>query len=206
MVWPFGLSAAMTATNPLVAQTLALYVNRTPGESWIGTHDRAWIACDWLKRNGDFLPAVAPPLMREHRLYQADWLLRFYQFQVSELAYGDDGNLDLEIDPKLAWALANRHVFPLDVNKASKELLLRIPGVGVRSVERILQARKFRRLKLHDLRLMRLSLPKVAPFVLTADRNPGAAQLDSLDLRTKVIQPVQLSFFDAGVSAKTGEV
>ncbi len=141
------------------------------------------------------LPQSAPPLMREHRLYQADWLLRFYEFKVEELAYADGGNLDLEIDPKLAWALQNRHLFPLDINKASRGLLLRIPGVGVKSVDRILQARKFRRLRLDDLKLMNVSLTKVTPFVMTADNNPGTRLLDTVDLRARVVQPVQLSLF-----------
>ena len=139
-------------------------------------------------------------------MYQADWLLRFYDFKVEELAYKPDGNLDLEIDPKLAWALANRHCFPIDINKAPKEMLLRIPGVGVRNVERILQARKFRKLRLFDLQTMRVSLKKVGPFLITADKNPGLAQLDSLDLRAKVVAPQQLSLFDAATSAITGEV
>lgn len=152
------------------------------------------------------LPQTAPPLVREHRLYQADWLLRFYQFSVDELAYKADGNLDLEIDPKLAWALANRHCFPVDINSAPKETLLRIPGVGVRNVERILQARKFRKLRLHDLKAMRLSLKKVTPFLITADKNSRLGLLEKVDLRASVSSPQQLSLFDAAVSAQTGEV
>ena len=86
------------------------------------------------------LPLIAPPLVREHRLYQADWLLRFYGFQSRTSSQRRTRpNLDLAIDPKLAWALRNRHVFPLDLNKAPRELLLRVPGVGTKSVERILQ-------------------------------------------------------------------
>jgi predicted DNA-binding helix-hairpin-helix protein len=80
------------------------------------------------------LPPSQPPLLREHRLYQADWLLRFYHFKPDELTVGDDRNLTLDIDPKLAWALAHRGQFPVDVNRADRELLLRIPGVGARSV------------------------------------------------------------------------
>ena len=89
------------------------------------------------------LPLVQPPLLREHRLYQADWLLRFYGFSAEEIASATDGgHLDLELDPKLAWALRHRGLFPLDVNRAARELLLRVPGFGTRTVERILAARR----------------------------------------------------------------
>jgi putative DNA modification/repair radical SAM protein len=118
------------------------------------------------------LPPRAAPLLREHRLYQADWLLRFYGFDHEELATGDDGNMPLEMDPKLAWALAHRAAFPVDINTAERERLLRIPGLGVKSVGRILIARRHRRLRLDDLARLRLSLPKIAPFIVTADHRP----------------------------------
>jgi putative DNA modification/repair radical SAM protein len=118
------------------------------------------------------LPPRAAPLLREHRLYQADWLLRFYGFTDDELATGDDGNMPLEMDPKLAWALAHREQFPVDVNTADRERLLRIPGLGVKSVGRILIARRHRRLRLDDLARLRLSLPKLSPFIITADHRP----------------------------------
>ena len=118
------------------------------------------------------LPPRAAPLVREHRLYQADWPLRFYGFTDDELATGDDGNMPLEMDPKLAWALAHRERFPVDVNAAPREALLRVPGLGVKSVERIIVARRHRRLRLDDLVRLRLSLPKVMPFLVTADHVP----------------------------------
>ncbi len=118
------------------------------------------------------LPPRAAPLLREHRLYQADWLLRFYGFTDDELATGDDGNMPLEMDPKLAWALAHRAQFPVDVNTADRERLLRVPGLGVKSVGRILIARRHRRLRLDDLARLRLSLPKLSPFIVTADHRP----------------------------------
>ncbi len=118
------------------------------------------------------LPPRAAPLLREHRLYQADWLLRFYGFTDDELATGDDGNMPLEMDPKLAWALAHRAQFPVDINTAARERLLRIPGLGVKSVDRILIARRHRRLRLDDLARLRLSLPKLSPFIVTADHRP----------------------------------
>ena len=89
------------------------------------------------------LPPQAPPLMREHRLYQADWLMRFYGYGAGEIAAASrHGMLDLEIDPKLAWALANRQQFPVDLNRAPRSLLLRVPGLGTQTVERLLAARR----------------------------------------------------------------
>lgn len=120
------------------------------------------------------LPPRAAPLLREHRLYQADWLLRFYGFAAPELTTDAAGNLSLEMDPKLAWALVNRDRFPLDVNRASREELLRVPGLGTKSVDRILSARRHRRLRLDDLARLRLSIGKIAPFVVTPDHRPRA--------------------------------
>jgi putative DNA modification/repair radical SAM protein len=119
------------------------------------------------------LPLVAPPLMREHRLYQADWLIRFYGFQANELTTSVEQDLDLAMDPKLSWALRNRHVFPIDLNKAARELLWRVPALGTKSVERILRVRRWHRLRLHDLIRMRLSIRKLMPFVVVDDHFPG---------------------------------
>jgi putative DNA modification/repair radical SAM protein len=127
------------------------------------------------------LPPRAAPLVREHRLYQADWMLRFYGFAAGELRTEADGNLPLEMDPKLAWALAHREAFPVDVNRAPREALLRVPGLGTRNTERILLARRHRRLRCADLARLRLSLPKLLPFVVTADHVPRG--LDSPHLR-----------------------
>jgi putative DNA modification/repair radical SAM protein len=119
------------------------------------------------------LPPKAAPLVREHRLYQADWLLRFYGFSVDELATDAAGNMSLDIDPKLAWALQNRGLFPVDLNKAAREMLLRVPGLGVKSAGRVIQARRHRRLRLDDLSRLRLPIAKLRPFVVTADYHPG---------------------------------
>lgn len=129
------------------------------------------------------LPVKPPPLVREHRLYQADWLLRFYGFDVGELLPREDPNLDLELDPKLAWALRHRALFPVDVNRAPRELLWRVPGLGTVNVERILSARRYARLTLADLQRMRVNLKKVMPFILAADHRPRVALLESADLR-----------------------
>lgn len=143
------------------------------------------------------LPLKAPPLVREHRLYQADWLLRFYGFEVDEIVTGKDGMLDLEVDPKTAWALQHRAQFPVDLNRASKAMLLRVPGLGVTSVARILAARRVRAIRYEDLTRLRLSLKKVLPFVLLPDYHPGRS-LDDHQLKQRLQQIIpqqQLGLF-----------
>ena len=127
------------------------------------------------------LPPTPAPLLREHRLYQADWLLRFYGFSVDELATDAAGNMSLEIDPKLAWALQHRALFPVDVNTAPREMLLRIPGMGVKTADRLIAARRHRRMRMDDLARLRLPVAKLMPFVIAADHHPGAT-LDSAQL------------------------
>ncbi|TPG49634.1 putative DNA modification/repair radical SAM protein [Roseomonas nepalensis] len=134
------------------------------------------------------LPPAAPPLVREHRLYQADWLLRFYGFTAGEvIAGGEGGMLDLEVDPKLAWALKHRAVFPVDVNRADREMLLRVPGLGAKTVDRIVAARRVRSFRMADLARLRVSLRKVAPFVTALDHHPRGGLLDRADLRALVV-------------------
>ena len=122
------------------------------------------------------LPLVRPPLLREHRLYQADWMMRFYGFSSGEVAaaVAPGGNLPLDVDPKLAWALGHRAFFPLDVNRAQREALLRVPGLGVRAVDRILEARRHRRLRLDDVARLTVSVTKLRPFLIAADWRPVA--------------------------------
>ena len=121
------------------------------------------------------LPLQAPPLVREHRLYQADWLMRFYGFEAGEIApQGSGGMLSLEVDPKLAWALSHPERFPVDLNIAPRELLLRVPGLGVKAVDRLLLARRGRRLRADDLKRLRVPTHKVLPFVVTTDHRPAA--------------------------------
>jgi len=124
------------------------------------------------------LPAVsqAPPLLREHRLYQADWLLRFYRFEVSELLDIQQPDLDLEIDPKCSWALRHLDRFPVEINRADYETLLRVPGIGVQSARKIIAARRDRRLRLEDLKRMRLVMKRAAWFI-TCDGQYGAARI-----------------------------
>ena len=142
------------------------------------------------------LPLIQPPLIREHRLYQADWLMRFYGFTASEITQArPDGNLDLELDPKLAWALANRHLFPVPVQTAEKALLLRIPGFGTKTVQRILTARRHRTLAWDDLKRIGANLKNAKPFITLRHWSPGALT-DSADLRARFAPPPeQLSLF-----------
>jgi putative DNA modification/repair radical SAM protein len=154
------------------------------------------------------LPLLQPPLIREHRLYQADWLIRFYGFSPDEIVPGsatedaatgngaNGGMLSLDIDPKLAWALANRARFPVDINRAPREMLLRVPGLGVKAVIRILQARRVREIRADDLLRLHVPLKKVMPFVLLADHHPGAT-LDAASLAARMRPaPVQQGLFD----------
>lgn len=152
------------------------------------------------------LPAVAPPLVREHRLYQADWLLRFYGYSVEELFRDGPANLSLKIDPKLSWALRNREEFPVDVNAAPREQLLRVPGLGVRNVKRMLSVRRHRRLRAEDLD--RLNVSRRALFFLrTADPNPALRAIDSVRLED-LISPAlqQTDLFETARTAVTGEL
>jgi putative DNA modification/repair radical SAM protein len=126
------------------------------------------------------LPLTAPPLVREHRLYQADWLMRFYGFDVAELTTTDEQNLSLKLDPKLAWALRNRDQFPVDLNKAPREMLLRVPGLGVRNVDRIIRARRWHAVRLADLTRLRVPLSKAMAFIIVADHIPRLLERDRL--------------------------
>jgi putative DNA modification/repair radical SAM protein len=123
------------------------------------------------------LPNKAPPLLREHRLYQADWLLRYYGFSTPEIiASMPQGNLDLDIDPKTSWALLHREQFPLDVNVADRERLLRVPGFGVRVVDRILRSRRHGSLRYADLTRLGAVLRKARHFIQAADYHPACDQ------------------------------
>jgi putative DNA modification/repair radical SAM protein len=149
------------------------------------------------------LPPIAPPLVREHRLYQADWLLRFYGFSREEImAGGEAGMLDLALDPKTAWALKHRADFPVDLNRAPRERLLRVPGLGAKTVDKLVAARRHAAIRLADLARLRVSVAKLLPFVVTADHRPRL--LDSNGLRDRLIpgtafahaaKPAQLSLF-----------
>ena len=145
------------------------------------------------------LPLQRPPLMREHRLYQSDWMMRFYGFKSSELAEaaGDDGMLPLDIDPKLAWALKHRDTFPVDVNRASREQLLRVPGLGTKAVKRIIETRRWRRMRLEDVARLTVSIAKLRPFIVTSDWRPTKLT-DRADLQPLITpKQQQLELFAA---------
>jgi putative DNA modification/repair radical SAM protein len=153
------------------------------------------------------LPLKKIPLVREHRLYQADWLMRFYGFSAGELTTSTDRNLPLDRDPKLAWALRHREFFPVDVNRAGRAALLRVPGFGVRNVKRIVQIRRYRALTIADLAKLRISIKKAQYFIVAADHNPAARVIDSPRLPERVLDPPeQLNLFEAAQTALSGEL
>jgi putative DNA modification/repair radical SAM protein len=143
------------------------------------------------------VPLAAPPLLREHRLYQADFLLRSYGYRADELLRGP-GDLALDIDPKLAWALENRSVFPLDLNRAEPALIARIPGIGIRTTKRLVELRRQRRIRYEDLTRLRCVLAKAKPFFITSDYHPQQAETSTLLLREQMRdrpQPQQLGLW-----------
>ncbi len=141
------------------------------------------------------LAASPAPLLREHRLYQADWMLRFYGFDLPEIGTAmTDGMLDLDIDPKLAFALAHRERFPVDVNNADREMLLRVPGFGTRAVERILASRRSGSLRYDDIARIAGAMSRARDFIVTPDHRPRA--LDRADIRARFVKkPMQLNLF-----------
>lgn len=151
------------------------------------------------------LPAlVKPPLVRENRLYQADWLLRFYQFTVDEIVNDQYPDLEQDIDPKLAYALRNPHLFPLDVNKAPYEMLLRIPGVGVRSAQLIVSARKHGHVGFHQLKKIGVVMKRAQYFIYCTELPPSLRGVNPATIRRNILSParsaareghVQLSLF-----------
>lgn len=139
------------------------------------------------------LPAQPPPLLREHRLYQADFLLRSYGFRAEEL-FQDKGDLPLDIDPKLSWALSNRAVFPVDLNRAPELLIARVPGIGIRNAKRLVELRQMRAIRYQDLIRLRCSIKTLQPFVVVQDYRPGLAEAASDKLRRMLSSnPQQLS-------------
>ena len=141
------------------------------------------------------VPFEAPPLLREHRLYQADFLMRGYGFSATELLAGP-GNLALDIDPKLAWALANREQFPVDLNRADESLIARVPGIGVLSARRLGALRRERRIRYEDLTRLRCVLEKAKPFIVTQDYRPPRTEHESVVLRQQLRDtPAQMAFW-----------
>ena len=120
------------------------------------------------------LPETPIPRMREHRLYQADFLIRRYGFDATELTTASDPHLSLTMSPKLTWALRHPEVFPIDLNTADRELLLRVPGIGYRTVDKLLRIRRHHRVRFADLVALRVRLAEARHFVITEDSQPIA--------------------------------
>lgn len=161
------------------------------------------------------LPAGPPPLLREHRLYQADWLLRFYGFTADEILDDKNPNLDLEYDPKCNWALRHMELFPVEINRADREMLLRVPGMGVKSVYKIMAARRSRSLDFDDLKKLGIVLKRARFFITCKGKHMGPLDADvnfikanlSYDSRSVPLVSgyVQLSMFDSKQNILTGE-
>jgi predicted DNA-binding helix-hairpin-helix protein len=145
--------------------------------------------------------STPPPLAREHRIYQADWLLRFYGFTVSELFSGGDPNLDPDLDPKVAWALRNLDQFPVEVNKAPYHMLMRIPGIGEVSARRILRQRRVASVHFEDLKKMGVVIKRAKYFVTCGGRYYGERRFEPEVIRHSILQMengLQLSMFGVG--------
>jgi putative DNA modification/repair radical SAM protein len=154
-----------------------------------------------VNQNDTRLPALQkPPLLRENRLYQADWLMRFYEFRYDEILDENHCSLDTEVDPKLAYALRNPQLFPVDINKASYEMILRVPGIGVRSAKLIVANRRFGTVTFHHLRRMGVALNRARYFIMCRELPLAAASLQPEQIRRKLVKKtkeatVQLSLF-----------
>ncbi len=139
-------------------------------------------------------------LAREHRIYQADWLLRFYGFTTSELFGKDSSNLDPDLDPKVTWALRNLDMFPVEVNKASYEMLMRIPGIGAVSAKRIVRQRQVAAVRFEDLKKMGVVIKRAKYFLTCSGRYYGERRFESETIRNSILQMedgLQLSMFDS---------
>ncbi|MDP5043927.1 putative DNA modification/repair radical SAM protein [Leeuwenhoekiella sp. NPDC079379] len=136
------------------------------------------------------LPALGTevPMLRENRLYQTDWLLRFYGFDVRELLNQNHPNLDIDIDPKLSWALRNMHMFPVDVNTADKQMLARVPGLGMKSVHKIINARKFRRLNWENLKAIGIAMSRAKYFMVCNSSNFESKDLEPERIKSMILQ------------------
>ena len=134
------------------------------------------------------------PMQRENRLYQADWLMRFYGFRADEILENTNPFLDLEVDPKLAWALRNREKFPVNINTAPKEMILRVPGIGTKSTGKILMARRFQKLNLEHLQKMRVAVNRAKYFVEFESENIFNRLLDEQNLRKILLSGMKSKF------------
>jgi len=151
------------------------YLYRTPNLK------RVYYSAFIPTKNDDMLPALPsspPPLLREHRLYQADWLLRIYKFRLDEIVDENNTMLDSKFDPKTMWALKNLDLFPVDINRADFELLIRVPGIGIKGAMNIIRARRFRTLGFEELKRLNISLKKTASFITAQGRYYYGGSMD----------------------------
>ena len=133
------------------------------------------------------LPVIQPPLKRENRLYQADWLLRFYGFSADELFNGEDRNLDPDLDPKFAWAIRNLDKFPIEINRADYEMILRVPGIGVRSAKKIITARKVTNLRFDDLKKIGVVLKRAKYFLTCNGTRMDSSNYNEISIKTSLL-------------------
>ena len=142
------------------------------------------------------LPAIgsAPPLLRENRLYQSDWLMRFYGFDANELVDDEHPNLDLDVDPKLSWALRHPEAFPVDINQADYKRILRVPGIGVKSAKKIVQARRFGKIYIDQLKRMGVSYNRAQHFIRCADTPKFQKEQHSAQIRRQILQSGQSKY------------
>lgn len=155
------------------------------------------------------LPAIInkPPLLREHRLYQADWLLRFYGFEYNEILSSQRPHLDDKLDPKTQWALNNLHLFPIEINKATQEELIRIPGIGLRGAQKIIRARRFKKLKFDDLKKLKISIKRAKYFITSHKEYQKEVPFYEENIREALITPTKIympNLFD--ISGISGEL
>lgn len=159
-------------------------------------------------KDNKLLPDIShPPMLREHRLYQADWLLRFYGFRADELLKNEHDNFDLNFDPKTQWALTNLNDFPVEINKASYETLLRVPGIGVTSAKKIIKIRRVHKLTFEDLRKLRVVLKRAKYFITCCGKYYGDVSFNDESIKNrlllgnidnkKIVDENQISFFDS---------
>jgi predicted DNA-binding helix-hairpin-helix protein len=146
--------------------------------------------------NDNRLPVLGsqPPLIRENRLYQTDWLMRFYGFNVNELLNDANPHLDIDIDPKLSWALRNLQHFPVDINVANYKMILRIPGIGVSSAKKIVQARKFGRLRIDQLKKIGVSYNRARHFIQCADTPAQIRDYQSTQIKSFILADSQSKY------------
>jgi len=161
-----------------------------------------------INHNDNMLPSIGtqPPLLRENRLYQTDWLIRFYQFDVTEILNQQNPHLDTDIDPKLSYALRNLYLYPIDINTADYHLILRIPGIGVQSAKKIVTARKFGKIYSYQLKRLGIAYNRAKFFMTCADDQFQQKDLLGSQIKNRILsfskskylknQPNQLNLFD----------